>query len=379
MKSARRLIPVIAGAIAGGAIALIVASGGTTRNTTTVIQQARGASTVPASLKTGVGMTVNQIYREDSPGVVDILVTAKSTSGGLFGGSQESEGEGAGVVLNKQGDIVTDEHVIANATSVEVTFQDGLRVSAKVLGTDASTDVGVIRVNVPPSDLHPIPFANSDEAQVGDQVVAIGSPFSLPETVTAGIVSQTGRSITAPNNYTISDAIQTDAAINPGNSGGPLLDAAGQVLGLDDQIETNNTTSTGEGSSSGIGFATPGNEDLKVANAIIAGKPVKHAYLGVQLNGTSVGGAQIATTADGGSPVVSGSPAAKAGLQPGDLITAVNGKSVTSTDAFIATLGNYSPGNVVTLSVKRGGKAMQVKVTLGVRPQQAPGQGDQSP
>jgi putative serine protease PepD len=379
MKSARRLIPVIAGAIAGGAIALIVASGGTTRNTTTVIQQARGASTVPASLKTGVGMTVNQIYREDSPGVVDILVTAKSTSGGLFGGSQESEGEGAGVVLNKQGDIVTDEHVIANATSVEVTFQDGLRVSAKVLGSDASTDVGVVHVNVPASDLHPIPFANSDEAQVGDQVVAIGSPFSLPETVTAGIVSQTGRSITAPNNYTISDAIQTDAAINPGNSGGPLLDAAGQVLGLNDQIETNNTTATGEGSSSGIGFATPGNEDLKVANAIIAGKPVKHAYLGVQLNGTSVGGAQIATSADGGSPIVSGSPAAKAGLQPGDLITAVNGKSVTSTDAFIATLGNYSPGNVVTLTVKRGGKTMQVKVTLGARPQEAPGQGDQSP
>jgi putative serine protease PepD len=379
MKSARRLIPVIAGAIAGGAIALIVASGGTTRNTTTVIQQARGASTVPASLKTGVGMTVNQIYREDSPGVVDILVTAKSTSGGLFGGSQESEGEGAGVVLNKQGDIVTDEHVIANATSVEVTFQDGLRVSAKVLGSDASTDVGVVHVNVPATDLHPIPFANSDEAQVGDQVVAIGSPFSLPETVTAGIVSQTGRSITAPNNYTISDAIQTDAAINPGNSGGPLLDAAGQVLGLNDQIETNNTTATGEGSSSGIGFATPGNEDLKVANAIIAGKPVKHAYLGVQLNGTSVGGAQIATSADGGSPIVSGSPAAKAGLQPGDLITAVNGKSVTSTDAFIATLGNYSPGNVVTLTVKRGGKTMQVKVTLAVRPQEAPGQGDQSP
>jgi putative serine protease PepD len=379
MKSARRLIPVIAGAIAGGAIALIVASGGTTRNTTTVIQQARGASTVPASLKTGVGMTVNQIYREDSPGVVDILVTAKSTSGGLFGGSQESEGEGAGVVLNKQGDIVTDEHVIANATSVEVTFQDGLRVSAKVLGSDASTDVGVVHVNVPATDLHPIPFANSDEAQVGDQVDANGSPFSLPETVTAGIVSQTGRSITAPNNYTISDAIQTDAAINPGNSGGPLLDAAGQVLGLNDQIETNNTTATGEGSSSGIGFATPGNEDLKVANAIIAGKPVKHAYLGVQLNGTSVGGAQIATSADGGSPIVSGSPAAKAGLQPGDLITAVNGKSVTSTDAFIATLGNYSPGNVVTLTVKRGGKTMQVKVTLAVRPQEAPGQGDQSP
>jgi putative serine protease PepD len=375
----QRLIPVIAGAIAGGAIALIVANGGgSTHNTTTVIQQARGASTVPASLKGGTGMSVNQIYREDSPGVVDILVTAKGSSGSLFG-SQETEGEGAGVVLNKLGDIITDEHVVDNAVKVEVTFQDGLRASAKVLGTDPSTDVGVIRVNVPAADLHPIPFANSDEAQVGDQVVAIGSPFSLPETVTAGIVSQTGRSITAPNDYTISGAIQTDAAINPGNSGGPLLDAAGQVLGLNDQIETNNSTATGEGSSSGIGFATPGNEDLKVANAIIGGKPVRHAYLGVQLNGTSVGGAEIAGAATGGTPVVSGSPAAKAGLQPGDLITAINGKSVTSTDQFIATLDNYQPGNVVTLTVKRGGKTLQIKVTLGVRPQQAPGQGNQSP
>jgi putative serine protease PepD len=249
-----------------------------------------------------------------------------------------------------------------------------------VLGTDASTDVGVIKVNVPASELHPIPFANSSDAQVGDPVVAIGSPFSLPETVTAGIVSQTGRSIMAPNDYTISGAIQTDAAINPGNSGGPLLDAAGDVLGLNDQIETNNTTVSGEGSSSGVGFATPGNEDTKVADTIIGGKQVRHAYLGVQLNGSSAGGAQISTQLQSNSsPVTSGSPASKAGLQPGDLITAINGKPVSSTDQFIATLDTYSPGDVVTLTVKRGGRTLSIKVTLGTRPAEAPGTQNQIP
>jgi putative serine protease PepD len=379
MKSLGRLVPVIAGAIAGGAIALIIASGGTSHDTTTVIQERGGGSAaIPTTLKTDHGLTVNQIYKQDAPGVVDILVTSTGSSNSLFG-SQQSQGEGAGVVLDKQGDILTDQHVVANATAVKVTFQDGRTVSANVLGTDASTDVGVIHVNVPASDLHPIPFANSSDAQVGDPVVAIGSPFSLPETVTAGIVSQTGRSITAPNDYTISGAIQTDAAINPGNSGGPLLDAAGDVLGLNDQIETNNTTATGEGSSSGIGFATPGNEDTKVADTIIAGKQVRHAYLGVQLNGSSAGGAQIATQPDPNNPITSGSPAAKSGLQPGDLITAINGKPVGSTDQFIATLDTYSPGDIVTLTVKRGGKTLTIKVTLGTRPAEAPGAKNQIP
>jgi putative serine protease PepD len=379
MKSFRRIVPVIAGAIAGGVIALIVASGGgTTHNTTTVIEQSHGAA-VPTTLSSDRGMTVNQIYKQDAPGVVDILVTSNGSSGGPFGGSQESEGEGAGVVLNKQGDIVTDQHVVANATSVKVTFEDGQTASAKVLGTDASTDVGVIHVNVPSSELHPIPFTDSSDAQVGDPVVAIGSPFSLPETVTAGIVSQTGRSITAPNDYTISGAIQTDAAINPGNSGGPLLDADGQVLGLNDQIETNNSTATGEGSSSGVGFATPGNEDVKIANTIIAGKTVQHAWLGVSLNPTSAGGAQIATQAGQVPPITSGSPAAKAGLRAGDLITAIDGKLVTSTDAFIGTIDTYAPGNVVTLTVKRGGKTLQINATLGNRPAEAPGASSQTP
>jgi putative serine protease PepD len=373
MSSFGRWIPIIGGAVAGGVIALVIASGMKSTHsvtTTTVVQQSSPASATsePTSIKSSGGMTINQIYRADSPGVVDILVTSQSQSpgfgffgGGGSGGTQQEEGEGAGVVYNTQGYILTDEHVVANATSVKVTFQDGQTASAKVVGTDPSTDVGVIKVNVPSSWLHPIPLGDSDNAQVGDPVVAIGSPFSLPETTTAGIVSQTGRSITAPNNYTIPGAIQTDAAINPGNSGGPLLNASAQVIGLNDQIETNNTNGQGEGSSSGVGFATPINADVKVANQIIAGRKVQHAYVGVELSGSSAGGAQI-------SQVQANTPATTSGLQNGDLITAIDGKPVTSTDQFIEMIDNYSPGQTVTFTIKRDGQTKQIKVKLGVRP-----------
>jgi putative serine protease PepD len=376
MKLFSRWIPVLGGAIAGGVIALIIASGSTGNTTTTVYQPSSGtgtsATSEPASIKSTGGMTINQIYRSASPGVVDILVTSQSQNpslgffgGGGGGGNQTQQGEGSGVVYNKQGYILTDEHVVANATSVKVTFNNGQQVPAKVIGTDPSTDVGVIKVDVPASELHPIPLANSDNAQVGDPVVAIGSPFSLPETTTAGIVSQTGRSITAPNNYTIPGAIQTDAAINPGNSGGPLLNANAQVLGLNDQIETNNTTQSGQGSSSGVGFATPINTDAKIANQIIGGKKVQHAYVGVELSGTSAGGAKV-------SSVQASSPATAAGLQPGDLITAIDSKTVSSTDQFIATIDNYSPGQTVTLTVTRAGQTKQMQVKLGVRPSSSP-------
>src|SRR3984957_9687679 len=323
MKSFSRWIPIIGGAVAGGVIALVIASGSnSTRSVTTTVIQQGSAQSEPTAIRSTGGMTINQIYKSASPGVVDILVTSQSQSPslGFFGGggqgqTQKEQGEGAGVVYNSQGYILTDEHVVTGATSIKVTFSDGKAVPAKLIGTDPSTDVGVIKVDVPASELHPIPLANSDNAQVGDPVVAIGSPFSLPETTTAGIVSQTGRSITAPNNYTIPGAIQTDAAINPGNSGGPLLNAGAQVIGLNDQIETNNTTASGEGSSSGVGFATPINTDAKVANELIAGKKVQHAFVGVELAGNSAGGAQI-------SVVQTGTPATAAGLEAGDLITA---------------------------------------------------------
>jgi len=376
MSSFSRWIPVIGGAVAGGAIALAIASGSSSTHsvtTTTVVRPSQAA--LPASFSNQSGKSVNQIYRSASPGVVDIIVTQQSQSqsfgffgGGGGGGGQTTQGEGAGVVYNKNGDILTDEHVVSGATSVRVNFQNGKSYSAKVVGTDPSTDVAVIHVDAPASELHTIPFADSSEAKVGDPVVAIGSPFSLPETTTTGIVSQTGRSITAPNNYTIPNAIQTDAAINPGNSGGPLLDANGHVLGLNDQIETNNTTAGGEGSSSGVGFAIPANTVAQIANQIIAGKAVEHAYVGVVLSGSSSGGTRVAKVQAGG-------PGAQAGLAVNDLITTINGKAVTSTDQFIATIDNYQPGQTVTMTVHRGGKTLNVKVKLGTRPASTPSGG----
>jgi putative serine protease PepD len=302
---------------------------------------------------------------------VDITVISQQNSGtNAFGAptSQRTEGEGAGVVYDRNGDILTDEHVVRGAVSVTVHFQDGFSAPAKVVGVDPSTDVAVIRAQAPSSQLHPIPFANSSEAQVGDPVVAIGSPFGLPETTTAGIVSAVGRDITAPNNYTITGAIQTDAAINPGNSGGPLLDSAGHVLGLNDQIQTDS------GSSAGVGFATPGNTDVRVAQAIIAGHPIKHAYVGVCLAPSQAHGAQIANSASQvcASPVAPGSPAAAAGLKPGDVITAINGTTVASTNGFINAIDGYSPGQTITLTVQRGGHTLHIKVTLKPRPASAP-------
>ena len=344
MKTLSRWMPVLAGAVAGGVIALVLASGTTTTRsvTTTVIAPSKQAA-LPASFNKASGMSVNQIYKTASPGVVDIIVTSQSSNPAaqLFGGgggSQQSKGEGAGVVYNDKGYILTDEHVVSGATSVRVNFQDGKSYPAKVIGTDPSTDVGVIKVSAPASELHAIPLADSTQAQVGDTVVAIGSPFSLPETTTTGIVSQTGRSIMAPNNYTIPNAIQTDAAINPGNSGGPLLDASGHVLGLNDQIETNNTTVSGQGSSSGVGFAIPSNTVKKIADKLIGGTKVSHAYVGVCLSQNSADGARISVLGgQNGCPGSANNPASQAGLKAGDVVTAINGSAVTSTDGFIAT------------------------------------------
>jgi len=349
-------------AVAGAVLALAARGGGGGGTTTTP-----APATAPASVShtSSSALTVNQIYRRDSSGVVDIKVSTTTT--GLLGlSTEEEEAEGAGVVYDAAGDILTDEHVVAGASSAIVTFADGTTAHARVVGTDPSTDVAVLRVSLAGSELHPLQLANSSDAQVGDPVVAIGSPFGLPATVTSGIISAVGRSMSAPNGYTIVGAIQTDAPINPGNSGGPILDSRGHVLGLADQITTGGVPAGGEAQSSGIGFATPSNLVVQVASELIAGKPVSHPYVGVSLNPASTGGAEV-------TGVQPNSPASRAGLRQGDVITAVDGKSVDSTERFIEIVAHHDPGQTLALTVMRHGRTLTMELELAVRPKTLPG------
>src|SRR6185503_7453615 len=263
--------------------------------------------------------------------------------------------QGTGFVIDSNGDIVTNHHVVEGATSIKVTFADGTTADAKLVGSDATTDLAVIHVDVSFSELHPLSFGDSSALQVGDAVVAIGDPYGLENTVTAGIVSALDRTITSPNNHPIGGAIQTDAAINSGNSGGPLLNLSGQVIGVNSQIESSS------GGNIGIGFAVPSNTVKKVVAQLIADGKATHPYLGVKLGDSSdPAGAKV-------GEVASGAPADKAGLQNGDVITAVDGTAVTSSDQLIAVLAADSPGDQVQLTVSRGGSTQRVSVTLGSR------------
>jgi putative serine protease PepD len=345
----RRALPIGAAlAIGGGAGAAIYAgSTGNSASTATSV-----VASVPAQPAASTTTSLTQLYKNVAPGVVDIIVNTKSSG---FG-DQGATAEGSGFVVDTSGNIVTNDHVVTGATAIKVRFQDGKSVKATLVGTDPSTDVAVIKVNVAASDLHPLTFASSSAVEVGQPVAAIGSPFGLPETLTSGIVSAVNRTITAPNNYSISGAIQTDAPINHGNSGGPLLNASGQVIGVNAQIESDS------GGNDGVGFAIPSNAVKSVADTIISGGKVQHAYLGVTIATVSSGsGAQV-------SAVKAASPASTAGLKAGDVVTAIDGTAVTTADDLTAKISAHQPGDKVTLSVTRNGSTLKVDVTLGTRP-----------
>jgi S1-C subfamily serine protease len=373
-------IAAVAGAVAigaatgAGAVMAIDANGESSASAT-----ASAPTTRPAAITSG-GLTAEQIYESTAAGVVDITVTGTKSSQAPFdqsGGTQSAEG--SGFVLDTRGNIVTNYHVVEGGSSYKVTFQDGSTAKATLVGTDQSTDLAVVHVDVADSLLHPLDLADSDNVSPGEPVVAIGSPFGLADTITAGIVSALNRRIEAPNGAQITGAIQTDAAINHGNSGGPLIDGAGKVIGVNSQIDSES------GGSDGVGFAVPSNTVERVTSLLIAGKKVEHAYLGVTpVTVTSTAASELDLPAGVQlSSVEPSSPAAKAGLSAGsgsrmidglpytpngDVIVKVDGKAVTTADDLRSAIDAKQPGDIATLTVVRSGKERTVSATLTTRP-----------
>jgi len=359
----RRAVP-LAVALAIGAGAGAGAYALTSHQSTTPRSAPLVVPAQPAASTAGVD-SLTQIYKQDAPGVVDIQVQSTAGPSGEFpfgnpGGSQKQEAEGTGFEIDTKGHILTAEHVVDGASSIKVQFQDGSTAKAALVGSDKSTDTAVIRVDVPASKLHPLTLGNSSAVEPGQTVVAIGSPFSLEETMTAGIVSAVNRSITAPNRFSITGAIQTDAAINHGNSGGPLIDVAtNTVIGINDQI----LNAGDSNDNAGVGFAVPIDRSKSVARTLIAGGTVQHAYLGVRIQSLP-NGAKI-------TQVVAGSPAAKAGLKAGDVVTAFDGRTIASADDLTAAVTAAKSGDTVTMTVRRDGTTKRVSVQLGVQPASA--------
>ena len=299
-----------------------------------------------------------------SPSVVTVYVTSGSGSG-----------SGSGVVLTDDGYVLTNNHVVTldsstDGATVQVRTSDGTLHDATVVGTDPTSDLAVIRLQGA-SDLTPATFADSDDVQVGDLAVAIGAPLGLSDTVTDGIVSATNRAVatgSTQDDATVIDALQTDAAINPGNSGGALVDAAGEVIGINTAIASVASGTPGSSSQSGsigVGFAIPSNTAERIADEIIADGSATHAVLGVSARTATDGSSTEVGTGASVLQVQAGSAAAEAGLQAGDVVTAVGDRLVTTSTELTAAVRSAAPGDTVTLTVLRGGETTTVEVTLG--------------
>ena len=283
-----------------------------------------------------------------------VEIAAQAAAAGPFGESQGTA-TGSGWVLDGEGHIVTNQHVVAGAEEVTVKFHDGTEVQAKVVGTDASSDVALLKLNEIPDDLQPLETGSTESLRIGDPVVAIGSPFGLQGTVTAGIVSAKDRQLRAPDGFTIDGAIQTDAALNHGNSGGPLLDLDGQVVGMNSQIASES------GGNDGVGYAVSIENIERVVEQLKSGGSVDYAYLGVQIGDNEDGGAQIAEVRDG-------TPADEAGLESGDVVTEIDGEEVADGDDLRRAVAEHEPGDELELTVERDGDTETITVTLGTRP-----------
>ena len=308
-----------------------------------------------AKAKPGTAVDWTAVAKEVSDSVVAIDVA-----------TSDGEAKGSGVVISDKGYIATNNHVISGAQQIQVTLASGAVYSAKVVGTDTTTDLAVIKLDNPPSDLKVAEFADSDNLAVGEAVMAIGNPLGYDDTATTGIVSALNRPVTVTdddNNAIVTNAVQIDAAINPGNSGGPTFNAAGQVIGINSSIAST-ASSSGTAGSIGIGFAIPSNLVKRVTNEIIDNGSVKHVVLGITIKSSSVeadgvtrGCAQVQAVTDGG-------PASKAGVKAGDSIVAFNGKAVNNNYSLLGYVRASAMGDKVKLTVVRGGNTMDLEVTL---------------
>ncbi|WEV63982.1 trypsin-like peptidase domain-containing protein [Bifidobacterium sp. ESL0732] len=289
--------------------------------------------------------------------------------------TQVSQGiaKGSGAILDTKGHVVTNNHVVSGGQNIQVTLSNGQMYKASIVGADNTTDLAVIQLQGAPSDLKPVQFADSSKLAVGENVMAVGNPLGYDDTATTGIVSALNRPVSVMddnNSEIVTNAVQIDAAINPGNSGGPTFNAAGEVIGINSSIASA-SSSSGQSGSIGIGFAIPSNLVKRVADQIVSNGSVQHAMLGVTIKSTNVesdgitrGGAQITTPSTGGSAVVKGSPADKAGLKADDTVVAFNGQAVGSSSALLGYVRAASLGDKVKLTIVRGGKTMDVDLTL---------------
>jgi 2-alkenal reductase len=342
-----------------------------------VAQQATPAQPVPAAPSTDSEKEFSTIYNQVSPSVVSINVSGTSSDGSQF------QAAGTGFVIDQQGHIVTNDHVVDSTSTIEVNFLDGMIVKADVVGLDRDSDLAVIKVDVPANELKPITFGDSDKLFIGETTLAIGSPFNQRWTLTTGIVSALDRTISGQTQYSVGSAIQTDAAINPGNSGGPLLNLQGEVIGVNSQILSQSN------SSSGVGFAIPSNLVKRVADEIINTGKVEYSYLGISAaSGIDLSLIEALKVPNNTQGVVVGDvqangPAEKAGLKPAaggnsrlaeptsaDIITAIDGQKITDMSGLVSYLANNTkPGQTINLTVLRDGNNINVPVILTARPE----------
>ncbi|MGC4174601.1 S1C family serine protease [Demequina sp.] len=323
--------------------------------------QTSGTSVLPAADSSGSRQLEDGSVAQVAAAVLPSVVSIEASS------ADGRASTGSGFVVREDGYIVTNNHVVEGADgSIKVLFEDGTIVDASVVGTTADYDLAVLKIDK--TGLTPLTLADSDQVVVGDPVIAIGSPLGLDSTVTTGIVSSLHRPVTTSSesgdSSSFMDAIQTDAAINPGNSGGPLIDSAGQVIGINSAIASTATSGTQAGSV-GLGFAIPSNQVRRTVEELIATGTATYPVIGVMVDGTNQDeGVLVATEVDGQPGVVPGGPADEAGIKGGDIITAIDGRAITRSDDLVVAIRAKAPGDTVTLTVKRDGKEQDITVTL---------------